>query len=313
VNGYILNNDGQGKFTDVSKQIAPGLTKIGMIKDALWTDFDNDKDLDLLVIGDWMPIKIFANNQGKFTDITAAVGLTATQGWWNCIKAADLDKDGDMDYIVGNQGLNARFHATPTKPLKMYVNDFDQNGTVEQIITSYQGEQAYPLVLRHDLLTEIPQLKKKYLKYRSYANQTISDVFTPAQLQGALVLEAKYMETSLLINDGKGHLTLQALPIQAQFTPNYAIMIEDFDHDGNLDILLGGNLFAVKPEVGRYDASYGSWLRGDGKNHFIPVAAMDSGLKLEGQIRDFSTIKIRGKNKLLVARNNDSMQIFDWK
>jgi hypothetical protein len=313
VNGYILNNDGKGKFTDVSPQIAPGLSKIGMIKDAIWTDFDNDRDMDLMVIGDWMPIKLFANNKGKFTDVTSATGLASTQGWWNCVKAADLDKDGDIDYLVGNQGLNSRFHASPEKPLKMYVNDFDQNGTVEQIITAYQDDKAYPLVLRHDLLAQIPQLKKKYLKYRYYANQTISDIFTPAQLNGALVLEAKYMETSLLINDGKGHLSLQALPIQAQLSPNYALMIEDFDHDGNLDILLGGNMYNVKPEVGRYDASYGLWLRGDGKNHFTPVTSTRSGLKLDGQIRDFAILQVKGKKQLLVARNNDALQIFDWK
>lgn len=310
MNGYILNNDGKGNLKDVSKEVAPALTSIGMITDGLWADVDGDKDLDLIVVGEYMPIRVFINEGGKFIDRTQESGLAKSDGWWNRIEAEDLDDDGDIDFVIGNHGLNSRFKASADHPLCMYVNDFDQNGTVEQIVCMYNGDKSYPVVLRHDLVGQIPELKKKYLKYESYKDQTITDIFTPEQLKNAAVLYAHTLETSILINDGKGHFSLRALPVQAQFAPVYGIDIEDFDQDGHKDILLGGNLYRAKPEVGRYDASYGEYLRGDGKGNFTYVPAKVSGIKIGGEVRDIISLQTRRGEMILASRNNNTIVAF---
>ena len=192
----------------------------------------------------------------------------------------------------------------------MYVSDFDKNGSIEQIICTYNGEKSYPMVLRHDLIQQIPSLKKKYLKYESYKDQTIADIFTPEQLSEAIKLEAFDLSSSVAINDGKGKFTLKHLPIDAQLSPMYGLMIDDVDHDGNQDVMMGGNLYKVKPEVGRYDASYGVFLRGDGKGNFISVKPKDSGFFVDGEVRDIKKIKIGNSEFLLVARNNDTPLMF---
>jgi hypothetical protein len=188
----------------------------------------------------------------------------------------------------------------------MWVSDFDQNGTIEQIICNYNGDKSYPMALRHDLITQIPSLKKKFLKYESYKNATINDVFSTEQLTNALELKVNCLTSSLLINDGNGKFSIQALPVEAQFSPVYAILADDIDKDGNIDLLLGGNQYRVKPEVGRYDASYGTFLKGDGKGKFITVPNKDCGLMIDGEVRDITRIKVGNDNLILVARNNDT-------
>lgn len=309
VNGFLLNNNGKGFFSNVTDKIAPGLTKIGMITDAAWSDVDGDKDWDLLVVGEYMPISVFIQQDGKFENRTETAGLGHTQGWWNCIEAHDVDKDGDIDFVAGNHGLNSRFRASEQKPVDMWVSDFDQNGTVEQIICTYEGDKSYPMVLRHDLLSQIPSLKKKYLKYESYKNQTITDIFSEEQLKSSVKAEAKTLVTSIILNNGAGQFEVKALPIEAQFSPVYGISIDDYDKDGLADILLGGNIYRVKPEVGRYDASYGTFLKGDGKGNFKTVLGRDCGLKLEGEARDIKRIKIKGQDLILIARNNESLVV----
>ena len=312
-NGYILNNNGKGEFTDVTNSVAPELVKVGLITDASWSDIDGDHDLDLLVVGEYMPIKVFINEDKKLVDKTSSSGLELTNGWWNRIKAADLDKDGDIDFVVANHGLNSRFRASVKKPVTMYVNDFDKNGTTEQIISTFNGEKSYPVVLRHDLMSQIPSLKKKYLKYENYKDQTITDIFTVAELKEATRLEAFEMGSGILINDGHGKFTFKRLPVEAQFSTMYAIEISDFDRDGNTDILLGGNLYRVKPEAGRYDASYGVFLKGDGKGEFQAISPSNSGLMIDGEVRDFTLLKSMGRNLLLVARNNDTVLFYKTK
>jgi hypothetical protein len=313
VSGYILNNNGEGIFTEVSGQIAPGLQNIGMITDASFADIDGDGDDDLLIVGEYMPVKVFKNDAGKFSDNTLLAGLEKSNGWWNRLKAADLDNDGDIDFVIGNHGLNSRFRASSSKPVTMYVSDFDQNGTIEQIICTYNGEKSYPMALRHDLVKQIPALKKKYLKYESYKGQTITDVFTPEQLKNAIKLEAFVFATSVLINDGHGKFSLRELPVEAQFAPVFGIEIADFDNDNLPDILIGGNFNKSKPEVGRYDASYGTLLKGNGSGDFKPLSAVESGVRIEGEVRDMMTIEC-GKEKLvLVARNNESVLTYKAK
>ena len=313
MNGYILSNDGRGKFSNVTSSIAPSLTNVGMITDATWTDIDKDGDFDLLVVGEYMPIKVFVNERGKLIDKTDESILQLTNGWWNRIKAADLDNDGDVDFVVANHGLNSRFKASEQKPLSMYINDFDKNGTIEQIICTFNGDISYPMVLRHDLTAQIPSLKKKYLKYEEYKNQTVQNIFTESELKEAVKLDVFELGTGILLNDGKGKFTFSRLPVEAQISPMYAIEIDDFDLDGNQDILLGGNLYNVKPEAGRYDASYGIFLKGDGHGKFIAVPSLNSGLKIDGEVRDFVMLKSKGRNLLLVARNNDSVSFYKTK
>ncbi|HTH58085.1 MAG TPA: VCBS repeat-containing protein [Cyclobacteriaceae bacterium] len=310
MNGYILKNDGKGKFENVTNEIAGGLNKIGMITDASWSDIDGDKDADLIVVGEWMPITLFVNDNGKFVNKTEAYGLTKTSGWWNTIQPFDVDHDGDIDFVAGNHGLNSRFRASADKPVTMYVNDFDRNGSIEQVITAYSGDKSYPMSLRHDLVSQMPSLKKKYLKYEDYKNAMVNDIFTPEQLENAITLNAYLFSTSLLINDGKGQFQVVALPAEAQFSPMYGICTSDFDGDGNQDILMGGNLYRVKPEIGRYDASYGVFLKGNGKGQFESVMPSASGFFVDGEVRDIKKIVIGNSDYVLVARNNDTPVLF---
>ncbi|MCX6302337.1 MAG: VCBS repeat-containing protein [Bacteroidia bacterium] len=310
VNGYLLDNDGKGNFTNVTSEIAPGLMNVGMIRDMLWADVDGDKDEDMILAGDWMPIKVFINENGRFKEKNDAFGSDKTEGWWNCLAPADFDSDGDIDFIAGNHGLNSRFKPTSEKPVSMYVNDFDLNGTVEQIICAYDGDKSYPIALKHDLTRQIPALGKKYPKYEMYKDQQITDIFPPEQLQNSIHLDAYLLETSLFLNDGSGNFTRKPLPVEVQFSPVYAAETGDYNADGKPDILLGGNLYNVKPEVGRYDASYGSFLMGDGRGGFKNIPVKSSGFRLDGEIRDFKEVSTSDGKLLVVARSNDALQVF---
>ncbi|MEQ1585752.1 MAG: VCBS repeat-containing protein [Cyclobacteriaceae bacterium] len=307
MNGYLLDNNGKGIFTNVTDSTAPELIGVGMITDAAWSDINGDSFVDLILVGDYMPVKIFMQESGKLVDKTKLMNLDKSNGWWNTIEAADLDNDGDVDFVFGNHGLNSRFKASLDKPVSMYVNDFDKNGTVEQIVCTFNGDKSYPLALRHDLITQIPALKKKYLKYDNFKDQVITDIFTPEEMDKAVKLEVYELASSLLMNEGGGKLSLKRLPVEAQVSVVYAISIDDFDGDGNKDIVVGGNLYNVKPEVGRYDASYGTFLKGDGKGNFKSIRASESGLFLDGEIRDLTTVEVAGKKYLLAARNSNSL------
>lgn len=306
VNGYLLQNDGKGTFTDVTSSFAPQLIEIGMITDAGWIDVNADGWQDLIVVGEYMRITLLINNKGKFEDKSEAWGLSKTNGWWNAIEIADLDGDGDLDAVVGNHGLNSRFRASPERPVTMQVNDFDRNGTNEQIISVYQGDVSYPMVLRHDLMSQVPVLKKKFLKYESFKDQTFETIFTPEERQGSLELKVYELASVVLINSGKS-FELKKLPTEAQFAPIYAISISDIDGDEIMDLVVGGNLYKAKPEAGRYDASNGLLLKGTGAGNFKALSAGQSGLFLDGEVRDLKFILVNGKRILLVARNNSSI------
>jgi hypothetical protein len=311
-NGYLLENDGNGNFTNVSDKRAPGLRGIGMITDMTWADVDNDKDQDMVIVGDWMPVKIFINDQGTFTDESARFGLSSTEGWWHVIISKDLNGDGNADFVLGNHGLNSRFKASPEKPVMMYVNDFDLNGSVEQIICEYNGDKSYPVAMKDDLVKQIPALERKYQRFVDYMEQTIEDIFPDEVLQRAVKLNARILESCVMINTGQDSFYLNPLPAEAQFSPVYAVAAEDFDDDGICDIVIGGNQHRAKPETGIYDASYGLYLKGNTKGSWTAVPSINSGIFTRGELRDLEILKINGNRIIAFVRNNDILEFYKY-
>ena len=311
-NGYLLENNGNGIFTNVADLIAPGLKELGMITDMAWADVDGDQDQDMLIAGDWMPVKLLINEEGHFTDRSDKAGLSEYKGWWKRIMAEDLDGDGDLDLILGNHGLNSRIRASKEKPLTMYVNDFDLNGSVEHIICAFNGDTAFPLAMKDDLVRQIPTLERSYETFKSYSGQTIHDIFTEDILERSIVLELNTLENMVLINDGSGNFKSSPLPPESQLFPVYAMATDDFDHDGIKDILLGGNLSRAKPETGIYSAGHGLFLKGSGNGNWLAVPADSSGFFTRGEIRDFRIIKINGKSVISVARNNENLHFYTF-
>ncbi len=312
VNGYLLENDGKGNFVNVSDKKAPALNNIGMITDMVWADVDNDRDLDMVIVGDWMPVKILVNDKGNFTNKSEQFGLSGTEGWWHVIVAKDLNGDGFVDFILGNHGLNSFFRARTDQPVTMYVNDFDLNGSVEQILCTYSNGVSYPLVMKDDLVKQIPSLDLKYRKFDDYKNQTMAGIFPAEVLKRSVILNARILENGVLIHTGQGGYRFMPLPREAQFTPVYAITADDFDNDGRCDIVLGGNQFRARPETGIYDAGYGLFLKGDSGLVWKAVPLQVSGIFTKGEIRDLEIIKIKGDRIMVVARNNDNLQFYKY-
>ncbi len=310
--GAILLNDGAGHFQNATRQVAPELEKVGMICDAIWADTDGDKDLDLVVVGDWIPLTFFENNNGKFTNTVKKMGFEKTDGFWNVVKMGDLNGDGLPDFVVGNHGLNSRFKANWSQPMSLFVSDFDRNGSNEAIMAAYNGDKSYPLVLRNDLVAQMPSMKKKYLYFKNYKNQNVSDLFDFKQLKAATRWEAHELRTSVLMNLGNGKFKLETLPDEAQLAPVYALALEDFDHDGKTDIILGGNSSREKPESGTYMASYGLLLRNTGGGAFETFSAMRSGFKSVGEMRDLLTIKTKKGSFVLAAMNDAPLRIYQF-
>ena len=312
VNGYLLENDGHGNFVNVTGKIAAGLTGIGMITDMAWADVDNDEDQDMVIVGDWMPVKIFINENGKFTDQSEKFGLSNTEGWWHTIIARDLNADGKVDFVLGNHGLNSHFKASALKPVTMYVNDFDLNGSVEQIICTFNDDKSYPLLMKDDLVKQIPSLSVKFKQFADYKDATIEDIFSPEVLRRALRLSARLMESCVMMNTGNGSFHLTPLPLETQFSPVYAIIADDFDSDGQCDIIIGGNQYRAKPETGIYDASYGLLLKSDSIGTWHSVSSVKSGFFTKGEIRDLKILNIKGSPIIAVARNNDNLQFYKY-
>jgi hypothetical protein len=306
----LLRNDGKGHFTDVTSRAAPGLAQIGMVTDAAWIDVTGDGRPDLVIVGDWMPIVIYRNKGGGKLERMNAPGLEKSNGWWNRIVAGDFNGDGRMDFVVGNLGLDTRLHATENEPVTMYVKDFDGNGFYEQIVSYSNNGRSYPLPLRDELIEALPSLKERFPDYKSYATQAVTDIFSERELSDAVVRKAYTFSTSLALNNGDGSFKLIPLPPEAQRAPVEGILAVDLDQDGKLDLLLAGNFDGVKPEIGRMSASYGLFLRGDGKGGFTPVPATKSGFFVPGQARDIERIRSKQGDLYVVTRNNDRALVF---
>ena len=309
---HLLENDGTGRFTDVTLEKAPALSEAGMVSSATWIDYDHDGKLDLVVVGEWMPVRVFHQENGKLVDRTKEAGLSGTNGWWNSVEAVDLRGNGRQDLVLGNLGLNSYLRASPKEPTRLYVNDFShsEGGNLEQILTTYRNGVSYPVAGRDELLKKIPSLRSKFPSYKDFGASRIEDIFPAADISQAQVREAYTFASAVALNNGNGTFTLQPLPIEAQFAPIYASLAGDFDGDGRTDLLVGGNLYGVTPTLGRYDASYGLMLRGDGKGGFTAVDMAASNLVIDGQVRDIKSLRgARGDRLIVVARNNDRVVV----
>lgn len=308
---HILENDGTGKFTDVTAKVSPRLNGLGMVTDAQWVDFDNDDDLDLVVVGDWMPITLFKNNGANLERLNNVPGLTKTNGWWKSIEVSDVNQDGEMDFILGNWGLNSMFKASKEKPVQLYINDFDNNQTIDHIYACYKGDSLYPMALRHDLVRQLNFLKKEFTYYEDYAGKTLGEVFTTEQLENAIVNQVHQLASGVVINNGDGSYTLQNLPEEVQFSPIFAIIADDFDQDNQTDYVMAGNFSGVKPEEGRYDANTGLLLKTE--KNLLSVVNESTGLQIDGEVRKMEVARTIGNKKLLiVAKNNDLPEIYEY-
>jgi hypothetical protein len=310
--GYMLQNNGKGIFTDVTDLMAPDLKAAGMITDAQWLDYDRDGKTDLVVTGEYMPVTMYHNVGGKLKEVSGVAGLHKSNGWWNRLIVADVNDDGYPDLVAGNHGLNSRFKASLQKPVRMYASDFDGSGIIKQVVSCYNGDNAYPMALRHDLVSVLPYLKNKYLKYESYKLQRMEDIFTKEQLDKAVKLQAYEFCSCLFINNGHGGFIRNALPTAAQLSPMYGIAIADVDGDGKKDILMGGNFYQSKPEAGIYDASFGVLLKGDGTGHFTAMTSQQSSIQIKGAVRDIITLKAGKKKLMLFACNDSEMKCYEY-
>lgn len=310
---YILINDGKGNFSDATQSTCAALLHPGMVTDALWTDLNNDKQPDLMVVGEWMPVKVFINTAGKLTDSSSTYIHFASTGWWNRINAEDMDGDGDMDIVIGNCGLNTQFHVNEKEPMSIYYKDFDNNGSIDPILCYYIDGVSYPAASRDDLTDQLPGLKKKFLEYKQYAVATINDIFSPDQLKDALILKAEIMETVYLENLGTKGFSRRSLPMQAQYAPVYGIVMEDVNMDGKKDILLAGNNTWTRIKFGRYTANHGILLLADGKGGFTYIPQPKSGLSIRGNVRSLKLIRTGNIQSIIAGINDDNIMMLTIK
>ncbi len=292
---YLLMNDGKGRFTERI------LENLGMVTAAAWVDLTGDPGKELVVIGEWMAPRAFSVTTTGIHEIELPPSVSALTGWYTALETADLDGDGRTDLILGNHGLNSRFRASAEQPVMMHVNDFDGNGSAEQVLSTYEDGKAFPTPLLHDLVKQLPGLRKRYLQYADFGDKTMQDIFGQEALEQSLYYEVTELRSLILMNRAAGDFEVTYLPAAAQSTPVRALLADDVDGDGDTDLLLGGNFYYVKPEIGRYDAGRGLLLENDGTGHFEAMRAETSGIKIVGEVRGIARL---ADGRYLVARNN---------
>jgi hypothetical protein len=320
VSSFIYRNDsknGRIQFTDVTKTVASALANVGLTCDALWTDFNNDGWQDLMLVGEWMPVTLLKNNKGTFTNVTAPSGIADQLGLWTSIAPGDFDNDGDIDYVVGNMGLNTFYKASPKYPMGIYAKDFDNNGSYDAIPTLFMkgddgNKKEYPAQTRDDIVKQMIGMRIKFQNYKSFATAGIEQVFTKDELKDALILKANNCATSLLKNNGNGTFAISSLPMEAQFSNINGMVAEDFDNDGNIDIAMSGNDYGTEVTIGRYDALNGLFLKGDGKGGFKAMSVAESGLYIPGNGK--ALVKVKGLDNdffLAGSQNRDRLKVFE--
>jgi hypothetical protein len=309
---YLLINDGKGRFNIGGENMAPGLRHVGMVTDAVWTDIDKDGWQDLVMVGEWMPVKVFKNNLGKLSDYTSAAGLQHTSGLWTSLGLADINNDGVVDLLAGNWGENSKLQATEQYPLRLYVGDFDRNGITDQLLAVEKQGKYYPFLGKEDFEKQLPGIvRKKYANYSGFAGQTMEQVFGD-QLKQAQLLSAETLSSISLIGDGKGGYRQVKLPMQLQWSPVFALYAADFNHDGKMDMVSAGNFYGVLPYEGRYDAGYGNVLMAAGGGWQVS-GYLNSGFLVPGEVRDIKPIRFaNGRHCLVIARNNDRPIFMEW-
>ncbi|MBL7700053.1 MAG: VCBS repeat-containing protein [Chitinophagaceae bacterium] len=313
---YLLRNDSQKSrllFTEM-ETAGHALGTVGMVTQAVSIDINEDGWADLLVAGDWMPLKLFINEKGKFKDASISYGLENTEGLWEKILPADIDGDGDLDFVVGALAPNTQLKAMAEEPMRIYVNDFDKNGTSDPVLCYYLDGENYPYPSLDELAGQIPVVRKKFLHYRDYANATAADVFTQPVLDRSAVVKVVKMNSIFLVNDGRGKFSVRDLPFEAQFSAVFGILADDFDRDGKQDLLLSGNFYPFRVQLGREDAGNGLLLKGNGKGNYLPLVYHDTGLLINGDVRDMIMITDSKKEKkIVVSKNSNSMQLIKVK
>jgi hypothetical protein len=304
IRSFILLNNGKGKFTDATDQFAPQLKNAGLLHDAKAVDLNKDGIKDLVLAGEWMPIKIFISKKTSLADATAVWCKDVPSGWWQSLALADFDKDGDLDMVAGNYGLNSPLRAMPGSPIDLYFLDYDGNGSTDPFLTNYTLGRSYPFGVMDDINGQVPMLRKIFFNYASYADATINDVLGE-KLANAGKLEVDDFRTCYFENTGTGFKPV-ALPVMAQSSPACALLAADVNADGNLDIIVAGNNRYNRIRIGRMDANYGTVLLGNGKGGFQYINQAQSGLHLDGDTR--SLVKIG--NNIMAGINDRPLMVY---
>ena len=312
VSSFIYRNDskkGVIRFTNITASVCPQLKDIGMVCDALWTDWNNDGAVDLILAGEWMPVTFFKNERGIFKNVAEGTGIGSEMGWWNSLVAGDFDNDGDMDYVAGNLGTNSFFRASKKYPVRVYAKDFDDNGSIDPVITLFLKDakgkmKEFPALNRDDIVGQMPSLKKRFLAYKTFAGADIHGIFSDEQLRSAMVLEVNNFSSCFIQNNGNGKFELKPLPTMAQLAPLNGMVTEDFNDDGNLDIAICGNDYGNEVTAGRYDAMNGLILLGDGTGKFTPQTIAQSGFYVPGDAKALIALRDAKENLILAASQN---------
>ncbi len=287
---YLLINDGKGHFSDATASIAPSIQKVGMVTDAAWIDLNHDNKMDLIIVGEWMPVTVFINNNGKLINQTKNYFTEDYTGWWNKLLVTDLNKDGRPDLVIGNFGLNTQCKVSDQQPAEMYYKDFDENGTIDPVLCFYNQGKSYPFLSRDELVSQVNGMSKKFKYYKDYDDATLNDIFIPEQLKDASHLKANILSTTYFESSSDGKFHVKNLPAEAQFSPVFTITLLDYNKDGNTDLLLCGNVNHARLRFGNCDANYGVLLKGDGKGNFTYINQQQSGFQLRGDVRSVINI-----------------------
>ncbi|WP_439558059.1 VCBS repeat-containing protein, partial [Dyadobacter sp.] len=303
---YVLINDGKGNFSDQTKSWNADLEKIGMVTDAAWTDLNNDKKPDLILTGEWMPVIVLINSKGKLENKTSDYFTKPFKGWWNKILIDDFNGDGKPDLVLGNMGLNTQCKASDAEPVQMIYKDFDDNGSIDPIMSFYIQGKSYPYVTRDELLDQMSIMRTRFQDYKSYADASVKEIFTAEELQGAQELGSNYLKTAYFESNAAGKFVEKQLPLEVQSAPVYTITSLDYNGDGHKDLLLCGNVSKARLRFGKYDANYGILLKGDGKGKFAYIRQTDSGFSLKGDVRSVLPVG----NKLLFGINQKEIKAY---
>ena len=308
---YVLENDGTGIFGDVTEELNPDLLSPGMLTDAMWTDFNKDELPDLILVGEWMAVRLFQNTGTGFEELKGQEWMERSEGWWNTIESGDFDKDGDCDYVLGNTGKNFQIKPTPEEPATIYASDFDNNGSLDGVMCYYIKGRNAPLYSKLDMESQLINLGKKYPDHQSFADQSITDIFPAEVLNKAHMLRATNLSSSYLENLGNNEFRLSDLPVAAQLSPVYSITSDDYNEDGHMDLILAGNFYGSRLKFGHLDANRGVVLLGNGDGSFVSLPNYKSGLYLDGEVRDMAQLSLsNGLEILIFAPNNDSLQVY---